>query len=88
MHHVLLPLANVLNETVIFKRYIDDIILLFYDYSSITKIKELLHDQLDDFNIPLVFNSINTEKTDNELEFFDVLHVASLNAKVLFLEIL
>ena len=80
MHYILLPLAKVLNKTVIFNRYIDDIIWLSYNYST-TKIKELLHAQFNDFNLQLVFNSINTGKIDNELEFLDVLHVTTLNAK-------
>ena len=53
-----LRLADVLNKTVIFKKYIDDIIWLSYDYSTTTKIKELLHAQFDDFNLQIVFNSI------------------------------
>ena len=59
MHHVLLPLAKVLNKTIVFKKYIDDIIWLSYNYST-TKIKELLQAQFNDFNLQLVFNSINT----------------------------
>ena len=61
------------------KRYIDDIIWLLYNYSTTTKIKELLYAQFIDFNLQLVFNSINTRKIDNEL--LDVLHVTTLNAK-------
>ena len=33
------------------------------------------------FNLQLVFNSINTKNMDNKLEFLDVLHVTTLNAK-------
>ena len=80
MHYILLPLAKVLNKTVVFKRYIDDIIWLSYNYSTTTKIKELLQAQFSDFNLQLVFNSIYTENMDNKLEFLDVLHVTTLNA--------
>ena len=81
MHYILLPLAKVLNKTVVFKRYIDDIIWLSYNYSTTTKIKELHRAQFNDFNLQLVFNSIKSGKIDNELEFLDVLHVTILNAK-------
>ena len=81
MHYVPLLLAKVLNKTVVFKRYIDDIIWLSYNYFITTKIKELLHAQFNDFNLQLVFNSINSKKIDYELEFLDVLHVTTLNAK-------
>ena len=53
MHYILLPLAKVLNKTVVFKRYIDDIIWLSYNYSTTTKIKELLQAQFNDFNLQL-----------------------------------
>ena len=76
-----MPLAKVLNKTVVIKRYIDDIIWLSYNYSTTTKIKELLHAQCNDFNLQLLFNSINTGKINNELEFLDVLHVTTVNAK-------
>ena len=69
-----------LNKTVVFKRCIDNIIWLLYDYSTRTKIKELLHAKFD-FNLQLVFNSINTKKTSNEPEFLDVLQVTILDAK-------
>ena len=70
-----------LNKTVVFKRYIDDLIRLSYDYSTTTKIKELLHTQFDDFNLHLVFDSINTKKIYNELKFLDMLYITTLNAK-------
>ena len=81
-----LLLDNVLNKIfvfilIIFLHYIDEIIWLLYDYCTTTKIKEKLHAQFGDFNLQLVFNSINTKKTDNELEFLDVLYVAILNTK-------
>ena len=78
-------MAKVLNKTVVFKRYIDDIIWLSYNYSTTTKIKELLQAQFNDFNLQLVFNSTNTENMNNELEFLDVLHVTTLNAKGRFI---
>ena len=81
MHYILLPLAKVLNKTVVFKRYIDDIIWLSYNYSTTTKIKKLHQAQFSNFNLQLVFNSIKTGNMDNELEFLDVLHVTTLNAK-------
>ena len=87
MHYILLLLAKVLNTTVVFKRYIDNIIWLSYNYSTTTKIKELFHAQFIDFNLQLVFNSNNTGKIDNnKLEFLDILHVTTLNAKGGFLQ--
>ena len=85
-----LLLDNVLNKIfvfilIIFLLYIDEIIWLLYDYCTTTKIKEQLHAQFGDFNLQLVFNSINTKKTDNELEFLDVLYVAILNTKGCFI---
>ena len=74
-------MAKVLNKTVVFKRYIDNIIWLLYNYSATTKIKELFHAQFDYFNLQIVFNSINTGKIDNELECLDVLHVTTFNVK-------
>ena len=52
-----------------------------YDYSTTTKIKKLLHAQFDNFNLQLVFHSINSKKTDNQLEFLDVFHATTLNKK-------
>ena len=57
MHYILLPLAKVLNKTVVFKRYIDDITWLSYNYFTTTKIKELLQAQFNGFNLQVVFNS-------------------------------
>ena len=39
MHYILLPLTKVLNKTVVFKRYIDHIIWLSYNYSTTQKLK-------------------------------------------------
>ena len=39
MHYILLPLAKVLNKTVVFKRYADDITSLLCNYSTTTKLK-------------------------------------------------
>ena len=74
-----MSLAKVLNKTVIFKTYIYDKIQL--SYSTTTKIKKILHAQFDNCNLQLVFNSINSEKTDNQLECLDVFHVTTLNKK-------
>ena len=51
-----------------------------YNYFTTTKIKELLHTQFNNFNLQLLFNSINTGKID-ELKCLDVFHVTTLNAK-------
>ena len=61
MRYILLPLAKVLNKTVVFRKYIDDIIWLSYNYSTTTKIKEPLQAQFNDFNLQLVLTVLTLE---------------------------
>ena len=42
LHCVILPVSEIINQAVLFKRYIDDIIWLSFGVDNTTKIKEAL----------------------------------------------
>jgi len=72
---VILPTGNLLNETIIFKHFIDDIIWLSYGENNTTHIKNALIEQFDVHGFSLLFNCVSTADTNCTSEFLDVQHV-------------
>ena len=74
LHYVILPISDVLNRSILFKRFIDDIIWLSYGVETTLEIKNCLLKSFQDNNLDLTFRMINTADSGSTLEFLDVEH--------------
>ena len=74
LHYVILPISDVLNKSIPFKRFIDDIIWLSYGVETTLQIKNCLLKTFQDNNLDLTFRMINTADSGSTLEFLDVEH--------------
>ena len=74
LHYVILPVSEIINQTVLFKRYIDDIIWLSFGVDNTTKIKEALSRIFMENELELSFRCVNTAESGSCLEFLDVEH--------------
>ena len=74
LHYVILPISDVLNKSILFKRFIDDIIWLSYGVETTLQIKNCLLKTFHDNNLDLTFRMINTADSGSTLEFLDVEH--------------
>ena len=81
LHHITLPIAEILNKTILFKRYIDDVIWFSITDSLTNKIKNQLSKTFKNNGLNLIFRSINTDDTNSSLEFLDVDHVICKSSK-------
>ena len=81
LHYIIkeLPMLNV--KTVIFKRFIDDIIYITVDNPESDDIKTSLIDEFQKHNLELTFREMNTKIINDNVEFLDVLHYSQKNAK-------
>ena len=74
LHYVILPVSEIINQAVLFKRYIDDIIWLSFGVDNTTKIKEALSRIFMENELELSFRYVNTAELGSCLEFLDVEH--------------
>ena len=79
LHYLILPISSTINQSVLFKRLIDDIIWLSYGLDTATKIKQALICEFQKYGMELSFRDINTSETDACLEFLDVKHKIHYN---------
>ena len=73
-HYVILPVSEIINQAVFFKRYIDDIIWLSFGIDNTTKIKEALSHMFMKNELELSFCCVNTAELESCLELLDVEH--------------
>ena len=71
LHYIILPISDILNKSILFKHFIDDIIWLSYDVETTLQIKNCLFKTFQD-NLDLTFRMINTVDSGTSLEFLDV----------------
>ena len=74
LHYVILPISDVLKKSILFKRFIDDIIWLSLGVETTLQIKNCLLKTFQDNNLDLTFRMINTADSGSTLEFLDVEH--------------
>ena len=74
LHYVLLPIADVLNKTIVFRRFIDDIIWFSRSKELTERIQLELLNTFKNNGLNLVFRRISTAKEGESLEFLDVDH--------------
>ena len=79
LHHVLLPISSKLNDAILFKRYIDDIIWISSTEELTTDIQTQLTDTFLQSGLNLTFRKVNTEQQKCSVEFLDVNHVIDAN---------
>ena len=63
------------SNTVIFQRYIDDLLYITKNETDSKMVKNLLKNKFDEHRLQLTFREINTQMNGAELEFLNVLHV-------------
>ena len=79
LHYILYPAANIINQAVLFKRFIDDIIWISHGLKITKYIKDTLLNVFDKNNLQLTFRMINTSEENSCLEFLDVEHTVKKN---------
>ena len=79
LHYLILSILSVIDQSVLFKRFIDDIFWLCYGLDPSSKIKQDVHCEFKIYGLELSFRAINTNKTDACMEFFDVEHKIDSN---------
>ena len=75
LHNIILPIADKLNESIIFKRYIDDVIWISETELLTNDIKASLADVFVSNGLKLTFRRISTNQPTSSLEFLDINHV-------------
>ena len=76
LHYVIKKIQAINSKTVIFRRYIDDIIYWTRSEQDLLDIQHQLNTNFSVFNLELTHNYINTGNNNLQIEFLDVLHVA------------
>ena len=74
LHYLILPISFTINQSVLFKRFIDDIIWLSYGLDTTTKIKQALICEFQKYDLKLSFRDINTSENNACIVFLDVEH--------------
>lgn len=76
LHHIILPIAELLNQAELFKRYIDDIIWISRTKDLTDEIVKTISDTFNSAGLKLTtFRRVSTLEKDKTLEFLDVNHV-------------
>ena len=75
MHYIIWPIAQFLQQTIIFKRFIDDIIWISQGEKLTNSVKEKLTSTFQEGGLELIFREISThEPAGSCVEFLDVNH--------------
>jgi len=77
LHYVILPITAVINQSVLFKRFIDDIIWIYYGLDNTTVIRQSRTHIFSDNELELSICQISTSEAC--LEFLDVEHKIDQN---------
>ena len=78
LHYLLLPIENILNKTILFQRYIDDIIWFSQTDELTNEIQRELSQAFGTYGLKLVFRRISTSEENKSVEFLDVNHIVRL----------
>ena len=75
LHYLILPISSTINQSVLLKRFIDDIIWLSYDLDTTTKMKQqALICEFQKYDQELSFRKVNTSENNVCIVFLDVEH--------------
>ena len=75
LHYIIWPIAQFLQQTIIFKRFIDDIIWISQGEKLTNSVKEKLTSTFQEGGLELIFREISTnEPAGSCVEFLDVNH--------------
>ena len=75
LHYIIWPIAQFLQQTIIFKRFVDDIIWISLGEKRTNSIKEKLTSTFQEGGLELIFREISThEPAGSCVEFLDVNH--------------
>ena len=80
LHYIIAMIPEISSHTVIFQRYIDDIIYICPTQDGSNQVKELLCDRFNEYGLELTFREMKTGAADAKIEFLDVLHCADTKA--------
>ena len=75
LHNIILPIADKLKESIIFKRYIDDVIWISETELLTNDIQATLDDVFVSNRLKLTFRRISMNQPTSSLEFLDINHV-------------
>ena len=75
LHFIILEIADQLNKTILFKRYIDDLMMICSSESQATTTQQALKQKFEENDLRLTFRMIQTADQDSSVEFLDVNHV-------------
>ena len=84
MHYILQPIADVLNEADLFRRFIDDIIWISASEISNEHIRQALTSAFENSGLELTFRQACTAKKTGEVEFLDVNHCVTIEDDFIF----
>ena len=85
LHYIIQKIPEINSKCEIFKRFIDDIIIITKDNEDPEFIKEKLVGEFGGFNLHLTFREISTKDEGSQVEFLDVLHYTNKQGKRNFL---
>ena len=75
MHFIIQSIASDLKKTVLYKRFIDDIIFLSIGNNQTIMVKQCLKATFSKYGLELSFREASTDSLESEVEFLDVNHV-------------
>ena len=78
LYYILQPIADVLNEAELFRRFIDDIIWISASQISIERIRQALTSAFENSCLELTFRQACTAEKTGEVEFLDVNHCVTI----------
>ena len=78
VHYILQPIADVLNETELFCRFIDVIIWISASETSNERIRQALTSAFEKSGLELTFRQACTVEKTSEVEFLDVSHCVTI----------
>ena len=74
LHFIIRRVTEIKDHTIIFKRFIDDIIYIKIDNPDNLILKSRLEEEFKNYGLELTFRETSTKETNGEVEFLDVLH--------------
>ena len=76
LSYILLPATGTINRAVIFKKFIDDIVLFSHDLDTTNEIQNLVSSTFEENQLEILFRRICTEESHEQLrmEFLDLEH--------------
>ena len=84
LHHIILQVKTTLKTSILFKRYIDDIIFFTQAKTTTDNIKDNLKFVFQKYDLKLIFREISHQSKNKELEFLDVNHIIDEEEKGAF----